>query len=175
VFEKLMVELKRGFSQTAKYYKQLNDIQTKLSQSSHDEDVLLSQLTELKKQYEGLEKEKANIQDTLVETQATLAHIQENLDGTSKRETELRATMESLTCDKDTLEAMMRSMQREVADIESLTQIMEKSRELIVSTEPSQMGVNQVALLDNCLSVSLFLRLTEADLEVDLRWCSSTI
>lgn len=96
VFEKMMVELKRGFLQTSKYFKQLESIQEKLSQSSQDEATLGTQLIELKTQYESLNAEKANIEATLIEMQHTLATAQENLDGTSKTEIELRGAMETV-------------------------------------------------------------------------------
>lgn len=58
-----------------------------------------------------------------------------------------------MTCEKDTLSAMMRSIQREVTDIEGLTQIMEKTRELIRDKEAKTMDLEHVSLLDSCLTV----------------------
>jgi len=153
VFEEMMVELKRGFVQASKYIKQLESVQAKLSQSSKDEATLTSQLAELKTQYQQLDEEKANIENTLETMQTSLASAQENLDGTSRHETELRGAMEQLTCQKDTLSAMMGSIQREVADIEGLTQIMEKTRELVVEKNAKEMELDHIALLDNCVTV----------------------
>lgn len=153
VFEDMMVNLKRGFVQASKYIKQLEAIQTKLSQTSKDESTLSSQLTELKTQYQTLDEERVSIEKTLEAMQTTLATAQENLDGKSRQETELRGAMEQLTCEKDTLSAMMRSIQREVSDIEGLTQIMEKTRELIVDKNPREMQLDHVDLLDNCMTV----------------------
>ena len=48
---------------------------------------------------------------------------------------------------------MMSSIQREVADIESLTETMEKTRELILNSDPNDMGKEQITLLDNCMAV----------------------
>lgn len=96
VFEKLMVELKRGFMQASKYIKQLETIQGRLTESSHDETILSSQLEELKMQYDRLEELRASSEATLKETEHSLATVQENLDRSSIMEASLRAAMEEV-------------------------------------------------------------------------------
>ena len=83
--------------QAQKYIKQLEDLQAKMTQNSQDEDILASQLTELKEQYERLSEVKGNIEKSLETTQNTLAETQENLDGKSRQETELRGALETVS------------------------------------------------------------------------------
>lgn len=96
VFEKMMIELKKGFMQASKYIKQLEGVQAKLSESSKDETALASQLAELKTQCQRLDEEKVNVEKTLEDMTTSLATAQENLDGTSRQETELRGAMETV-------------------------------------------------------------------------------
>ncbi len=92
----MMIELRRGFMQTSKYIRQLESVQGKLSQRSQDENTLATELAERKVQYDSLAEQKASIEQTLAATEQTLAEAQENLDGTSRRETELRGNLEKV-------------------------------------------------------------------------------
>lgn len=54
------------------------------------------------------------------------------------------------------LSEKMRSIRGEMADIESLMDIMGKARGLILNMAPNAMGLEQISSLDECMKVGFF-------------------
>lgn len=161
VFNKLLSEMKRSFIQTSKCVVKLEAIQDELSTTLQSEKDLKDQLAILKDQLETIQSEKESSESMMESLQNDLVNVHQQLDGTSDHEKKLNQAIEDLTCDKDRISEMARKFKREIDDIENLLGTVEQTKRLILQSIPSEMGVEHITMLENCISVRRLLSIIQ--------------